>query len=181
MTLLLATALAGYVSPTGSAPLKPNQYRAENDLVRIRLTARTPDQIRAFYEARGFPPDALKELAQTCFITIGILNKSRRVVWHKLDHWIFYSNGEELTRFRRKHWNQRWQALAVRAGLRATFRWTLLPEELDFQPDEGEGGNIILPRVRTPITIKAVFYKETIAAQNAVNLHIGDIRCAVDP
>jgi hypothetical protein len=39
----------------------------------------------------------------------------------------------------------------------STFRLTLLPETLDFQPDEQEGGNIILPPTRAPILLQADF------------------------
>ena len=39
----------------------------------------------------------------------------------------------------------------------STFRWTLIPETLDFLPDEEEGGNIILPRVEGPIAVHASF------------------------
>jgi hypothetical protein len=39
----------------------------------------------------------------------------------------------------------------------STFRWTLLPESLDFRPDEAEGGNIVLPPPSGPFTIEAPF------------------------
>lgn len=46
-----------------------------------------------------------------------------------------------------------------------TFRWTLLPENLDFQPDEREGGNIMLPRTRDPL----------------LRLKFDNLYCAEDP
>ena len=39
----------------------------------------------------------------------------------------------------------------------SAFRWTLLPEKLDYQPDEQGGDNIILPRVNTHIKLEARF------------------------
>jgi len=40
----------------------------EDDLIRLRLIPRTPEQMAGFYEARGFPVAMIEELTQHCFL-----------------------------------------------------------------------------------------------------------------
>ncbi len=62
----------------------------------------------------------------------------------------------------------------------STFRWTLLPEQLDYQPDEQEGGNIILPRVSTPITLEARFASGNNKQGPVINYRNDKLQCAYD-
>ena len=180
--VLLAVTLLGVLPTTvpGAPATAAKRLEYQDARLRLRFMPRSPQQIRAFYEARGFPPAALAELAATCFITVGIRNRSRQVLWHDLKDWRFTRKGKPLARLLRSHWQRRWEELGIRAGLRATFRWTLLPETLDFQPDEGEGGNIILPRGDGPIRIEAVFHTGPHGTGETLRIETGDIPCAVD-
>jgi len=152
----------------------------ENDQFRLHLSPRTPNQIAAFYTGRGFPPFAIDEVRKLCFITVGLRNKSNDLLWLDLSNWRFTTSEGELKRYLRPALKQHWQELGLEKRFQATFRWTLMPEKLDFRPYEGEGGNIILPRTDKPITVTA-----SIAAGKdkapIYDVKIENVYCAVDP
>ena len=127
------------------------------DEILIEFTPRSPEQMGSFYEARGFPQSMLELLQQQCFITVRIHNTSQEQIWLELENWEFSSNGKVIKREHRNTWKQRWLAMNIPLRYQSTFRWTLLPETLDYLPGEIEGGNIVLPATRQPVTLKAMF------------------------
>jgi len=123
----------------------------------IKFISRTPNQMSSFYEARGFPKEMRDVLKQQCFITVGILNKSQTKIWLNLSNWQFTTNGKPLKRQHRDYWKKRWQAMHMPLNKQSTFRWTLIPETLDYLPGEHEGGNIVLPFTDKPVSLTATF------------------------
>lgn len=168
--------LAAAAALQAAMPLAVNR-----DEVQIRFQPRTPDQITSFYEARGFPPVMLDILRQQCYIGVRIHNTSNDILWLELANWTFHHNGKTLERDHRDAWKQHWTELKIPLRSQSTFRWTLIPETLDFLPYETEGGNIILPRVEGPITLDASFATAEDRQGPAVNIHIDDLYCAKDP
>lgn len=152
---LLATLLVSCAAPAGAEPGGPYTYRSER--LTVVLDPRTPEQIAAFYEARGFAAPMIALLAEQCYITVFIHNTGPDIVWLDLAQWRFGNVDGELVRLDRDYWRQRWRAMGIPPAHQSTFRWTLLPEQLDFRPDEREGGNIILPRTGKAITVSARF------------------------
>lgn len=150
------------------------------DPVKLKLIPRSPEQMSAFYEARGFPPPMIERLAQQCFITVGIHNTGKDIIWLDLANWRFTAGGKELYRPHRDEWKKQWQAMGVPLAKQSTFRWTLLPEKLDYQPDEAEGGNIILPRVKGPITLYAEFASGADKRGPLIRVIHKNLRCAED-
>lgn len=118
---------------------------------------RTPEQIAAFYIGRKFPAEMVADLRSRCFITVLIRNKGDDILWLDLSQWRFRSPAGAVGRFDRGYWHAHWEALDAPLPARATFRWTLLPEALDFRPGEAEGGNLVLPRTADPYTVEARF------------------------
>jgi hypothetical protein len=173
----LSLLLASFVSFYAYSAEKPLAY--ENDYFRLQLSPRTPNQIAAFYTGRGFPPFAIEELRQSCFVTVGLRNKSKQIVWLDLSNWQFITADGELKRYRRSDWKKRWKELGLEKRFQSTFRWTLMPEKLDFRPYEGEGGNIILPRAGKPFSLIAsiaVGEKQ----DKSFKIKIENIKCASD-
>lgn len=123
----------------------------------IKFKSRTPDQMASFYEARGFPRAMREVLKQQCFITVGILNKSHTKIWLDLSSWQFSAGGKPLKREHRDYWKKRWQDMGMPLNKQSTFRWTLIPETLDYLPGEHEGGNIVLPFTDKAISLTATF------------------------
>jgi hypothetical protein len=171
----LFTLLAATVSVAATQPIVINTEQIE-----IQLAPRTPDQLMSFYEARGFPSEMIDILSRQCFITVRIHNKSKSIIWHDLADWQFSHNGEPLKREHRNYWLDKWHAMNMPQASISTFRWTLIPETLDYLPDEEEGGNVILPRVTGPIAVKASFATGNDKQGPVLNIEYDKLYCAED-
>lgn len=174
LAIFLSITLAG-VSNAATAP----QY--DSPELAVGLIPRTPQQIAAFYEARGFNKPMIEKLKQQCFITVWIHNKSSRVIWLDLAQWRFSNADGVITRPDRRYWKAVWNEMQIPLAHQSTFRWTLLPESLDFQPDEREGGNIVLPRNDKPLMIQATFPTGADKSGMPITINFNSIQCAKDP
>jgi len=123
----------------------------------IEFTPRTANQMISFYEARGFPEAMRDVLRKQCFITVGIQNISNKKIWLDMSNWKFTAGAKHIKRENRDYWKQRWQNMGMPLSKQSTFRWTLIPETLDYLPGEREGGNILLPFTDKKISITATF------------------------
>lgn len=179
-TLFVFCAITFRSTAVIGAPADTHRPGFETAHFSLRLIPRTPNQIAAFYTGRGFPPAATELLRQRCFITLGLRNKGREIVWLDLSNWQFKTSQGVLRRDMRQDWATRWAQLGLEKRFQSTFRWTLMPEKLDFRPFESEGGNIILPRTGKPITITA-----SIAVgkpkTKVYPVRIENVMCANDP
>lgn len=153
----------------------------ESPQLSVWLSPRTPQQIAAFYEARGFSQAMLAYIKPLCFITVRIRNKSQHVIWLDLKNWQFSDTSGTLQRFHRNDLKATWQNMNVPLAHQSTFRWTLLPEKLDFRPGETEGGNIVLPRHGKPVHLKATFMTHANKAGQAILVELDNINCANNP
>jgi hypothetical protein len=158
---------------------RPGPYYEDSHLL-VKLVPRTPTQMAAFYEARGFPPEALDRIRQTCFMTLVIENRSKDVLWVDLGQWKFSSDGEPVTRLDGSYWQQQWNAINLRQASRSTFGWTQFPQLRDLQPDETVGGNLVLPGNIDRVTIDAVLQPGKDREDTPVRLGFGNIECAKD-
>lgn len=168
--LLAAQPAAGQESERG--------HTAENAALKVRLSPRTPEQIAAFYEGRGFPGRMVELLRDMCFITTIVSNKSEQVIWHDLDAWRFSTSEGAVPRVTRPDWKARWADMDAPMPNQSTFRWTLMPDRLDFRPGESEGGNIVLPHTDSAIRIEARFYTNADRSGEPIILHFEDVYCA---
>jgi hypothetical protein len=148
------------------------------DQLEIEFSPRSPEQLMSFYEARGFPNEMIDILKRQCFITVRIHNKSQEKVWHDLANWEFIHNGKPLRREHRNFWLDKWRSMNMPQASISTFRWTLIPETLDYLPDEQEGGNIILSRVSGPIQVKASFPTGEDKQGPVINIEFDHLFCA---
>ncbi len=148
--------------------------------VEIELTPRSPDQMGSFYEARGFPENVREVLGKQCFITVGIHNTSNEKLWFDLSNWQFSVDGKPLKRHHRDYWLRLWQDMKLPMGKQSTFRWTLIPEQLDYLPGEDEGGNIILPFTDKMITLRAKFLTGDNGQGEPVIIEYDRLYCAED-
>lgn len=169
--LLLSTVLPVLALPASAA---------DGAAIELQFKPRTPNQMSAFYEARGFPDEMIKPLHEQCFITVRVTNTGQQVAWLDLANWKFSANGKPLQRYHRNFWLEKWQRMDMPAAHRSTFRWTLIPELLDYQPGESEGGNIILPRVKGPIRLHAEFATGQDRNGPPVKLDYDNLECTED-
>lgn len=155
--------------------------RHDSPRLTVQLGPRAPEQIAAFYEARGFQGDMIEILRRQCYLTVFIHNKSKDILWLDLQQWEFSNADGPITRLDRHYWRERWQAMDIPLAHQSTFRWTLLPERLDFLPGEREGGNIILPRQDRPLRIRARFDAGADRSGTPVQVEFNAVKCAADP
>ncbi len=148
--------------------------------LKITFTPRTPNQMGSFYEARGFPGDMRDILKKQCFITISIANTSNKKIWLDLSNWKFTSGGKSLKREDRNYWKKRWQTMKMPLNKQSTFRWTLIPETLDYLPNEHEGGNIVLPFTNKPISLTATFATGENKQGKTITINTDKLFCAED-
>jgi len=146
--------------------------------LQVSLSPRKPEQMAAFYEGRGFSKEMINLLKQQCFITVGIHNKSNDIIWHDLSNWTFQTAGKTINDYERSHWKQLWKKMKIPMAHQSTFRWTLLPPELDFRPNEHEGGNIIFPYTETEILLTAEFRTKSDKTGKPIKITINNIFCA---
>jgi hypothetical protein len=146
----------------------------------IKFIPRTPNQMASFYEARGFPRAMRDVLKNQCFITVGILNKSKTKIWLDLSNWQFSAGGKPLKREHRDYWKKRWQQMGMPLNKQSTFRWTLIPETLDYLPDEHEGGNLVLPFTDKAISLTATFATGDDRQGKKITISTDKLFCAED-
>ena len=174
LTILLSIPLA-----SGNNAATPSQY--DSPALAVGLMPRTPQQIAAFYEARGFSKPMIQKLKQQCFFTVWIHNKGSQVIWLDLSQWSIQNTDGVVARRDRHYWQSVWEEMQIPLAHQSTFRWTLLPEILDFQPDEREGGNIVLPRNDNPLQIQATFMTQADKSGTSITVSFTNIQCANDP
>lgn len=177
--MLLAIAAGVNLATSNAAEWNP-PHKFKNDDIRIGVYPRTPSQMAAFYEGRGFPKQAIEETTKYCFITIGIRNTGKQKIWLDLAHWRFYNEQGEIKRKGREQWKQIWTALEVPLSKQATFYWTTLPEMRDLHRDEPVGGNVMLNPTYTPFTIEARFPTGENKDGKPLVVTIEKIRCLKD-
>ena len=165
----------------GIAVETPPAYEWNSSQLHIRLEPRTPNQMAAFYEARGFGQTMIDILRAQCYITVLIENRSRDILWLDLAQWRFANADGEIPRPDRNYWKARWQAMDIPLAHQSTFRWTLLPEQLDFRPGEREGGNIVLPRLGKPMRIHARFARGKDREGAPIDVAFDAVICAENP
>jgi hypothetical protein len=143
LTVFLAAGLLTFSARAMEKPY-PGPH-IENDDLLVVLRPQIRAGMAAFYEARGFPPAARDLITATCFVTVHVRNKSRRVIWLDLAEWTFTSNGKPLKRLGLDYWDKQWDGINLRQASRSTFGWTQFPAVRDLQPDEPVGGNLVFP------------------------------------
>jgi hypothetical protein len=156
---LAGVLLAALVCTRASAIDKPYPGPfVENDQLLVVLIPHTRDQMAAFYEARGFPRDAITRIRKTCFVTVHVRNKSRSVIWLEQKNWRTTGNNKPLPRLGSDYWYGQWNDIDLPLAKRSTFGWTQLPLVRDLQPDEPVGGNVVFPGTTESFDLEARFY-----------------------
>ncbi|MFV1992285.1 MAG: hypothetical protein ACC635_00160 [Acidiferrobacterales bacterium] len=156
---------------------KDGTVSVSNTTLSFKMVPRTPDQMAAFYEGRGFPAKVTSVFNEVCFFTVIVKNLSRDIVWLEPASWqIKRESGANIKRLGQQYWRQRWSQLDLPKNNQATFRWTLLPTSRDLRPDEGVGGNLVLAATSGNIMVTPVF-RLGAEGQSRLKLATQTIRC----
>jgi hypothetical protein len=176
---LLLAGLLWVISALVRAETPPTPS-VENDGLYLFVRLNTPDQMAAFYEARGFPDNAIERLRRTCFVMAHIENRGNEIIWLELKNWHFLTRQGEVNRLDRNYWMRVWDAISLPQASRSTFGWTQLPRERDLQPGEPVGGNVILPATDEPFTLQADFLTGKNKRAGMISVRFENLRCAKD-
>ena len=156
------------------------EFKYEDDDVMFRVYRRSPNQIAAFYEGRGFDHKAINEIKKYCSIAVIVKNKTNDVLWLELDKWRFVSEGETVSRTTRTFWKSLWEKINLPQAHQSTYGWTLMPELRDLQKDESVGGSIPLPMLTEPFTIIANFSTGQNKGGKIKTVTMKNIKCRAD-
>jgi hypothetical protein len=111
----------------------------------------------AFYIGRRFPPEVINETRKLCFVTVGIRNRTREVIWLEPERWRFVNASGDVRRLSREEWRKRLDAIGAPPAVRTTLTWTQLPDERDLQPNENVGANAAIPPLKGEFVLEARF------------------------
>jgi len=160
-----------------AADEKSKTVEYENAMIKMMVIPRTREQMKAFYEGRGFSQQAIATIAEACFMTVVIKNKTDKILWLELDNWQFHSGAAEVERLDRAFWMQRWEKLHVPVANRSTFGWTLLPERRDLRAEEGVGGNITMKFSEQAFNLTAKFLRGEDKQTSPLTVQLNNLQC----
>jgi hypothetical protein len=159
------------------APGHPRGVTYSDERILVRVIPRSPAQMAAFYEARGFPPRAIAESRRYCFMTVHVDNLSDDIIWLEPRTWRLTAAGRDLVRMDEQYWHTRWQELELGRANLSTFGWTLLPEVRDLHPGEPAGGNIVLPLTPDAVTVTMHFRTGAHGTGKEIEISFPDLQC----
>jgi hypothetical protein len=116
-------------------------WQAETGGIQVRLTQISPDQARAFYQARGFSPEAAGRYARECVFMTVVRNIGDTPVEHRLADWRYIVAGQPGRAIRSKaEWEALWKQSDVSEAARIAFTWAQFPDTQTFAPGDWNQG-----------------------------------------
>ena len=135
-----ATALAG--TDTGVDPETGlANWQTDTEGIQVRLTQISPDQTRAFYQARGFSAADAERYASKCVFMTVVRNIGGAPIRHRLADWRYVSAGQPARAIRSKaEWERLWKQQGVAEAARIAFTWAQFPATQTFAPGDWNQG-----------------------------------------
>jgi hypothetical protein len=143
LTLLTAWATATAASSTTHVDEETGltTWQAETADVQVRLTQISPDQARAFYQARGFSAAAAERYAAECVFMTVVRNVGTAPIEHRLADWRYGVAGQPPRAIRSKaQWERLWQQTGVSEAALIAFNWAQFPAIQTFAPGDWNQG-----------------------------------------
>jgi hypothetical protein len=146
---LAVVIVLGLAVPGTHAASPAQSWEARAHGVHLSLTQILPDQVRGFYGARGFAPDAVELMAtRHCFFQTVLRNESAGVAIHfNLREWKVHASGTEQPLKLVADWLPEWERRGVSEPARTAFRWALFPAEQSYEVGDWNMGMITLAHV----------------------------------
>lgn len=135
-----AAALAG-TDTSVDADTGLTTWQTETAGIQVRLTQISPDQARAFYQARGFSAAAAERYASECVFMTVVRNIGDTPILHRLADWRYESAGQPPRAIRSKaQWERIWKQQGVSESARIAFSWAQFPATQTFAPGDWNQG-----------------------------------------
>jgi hypothetical protein len=140
--LALWTAAAGASTDTSvDAETGLATWQTETAGIQVRLTQISPDQARAFYQARGFSAAAAERYAVECVFMTVVRNIGDTPIEHRLADWRYRGAGQPSRTIRSKtEWERLWRQNGVHEAARIAFNWAQFPAAQTFAPGDWNQG-----------------------------------------
>ncbi|QKK11804.1 MAG: hypothetical protein HND59_09620 [Pseudomonadota bacterium] len=120
-------------------------WRMDAQGFQVELVQLQPNQVRAFYIARGFSAEQAESLAVTCLMQMIVRNAQptgAQPIQLPLAHWgVHTAAGRQPLRLT-GDWDTLWDAQGTAPEARLAFRWALFPVDQTFHPGDGNWGMI---------------------------------------
>jgi hypothetical protein len=116
-------------------------WEVDNMGVHLRLTQISPDQARAFMQARGLDGKSVEEFALTCVYMTVLRNDGKQPIDYRLADWRYVLENKTAKSMLTKHeWLARWQPRKLAKPVRLAFEWSQFPVEQTFSPGDWNQG-----------------------------------------
>jgi hypothetical protein len=116
-------------------------WQTETAGIQVRLTQISPDQVRGFYQARGFSPEVAERYAGECVFMTVVRNIGNAPIQHRLADWRYEPAGQPPRAIRGKaQWERLWKQLGVAEAARIAFTWAQFPATQTFAPGDWNQG-----------------------------------------
>ncbi|MHB1092571.1 hypothetical protein [Thiobacillus sp.] len=151
----LVFAMSLWVSAAGASETSRDpetgleSWQIETQGIQVRLTQISPDQARAFYQARGFTPEQAEDYASRCVFMTVVRNIGSLPIEHRLSDWRYVAGDGEARAIRSKaEWDATWARLGVLESARIAFDWAQFPASQTFHPGDWNQGMTSYPLPR---------------------------------
>ncbi|EGV19061.1 hypothetical protein [Thiocapsa marina] len=143
--------------------------------VTLSLTQLLPDQVRAFYVARGFDLADANVFAEACvFMTVLRNDAAPGEIDFRLTDWEVRYDGATRSLPPPENWLTQWSARGVPDAAMLAFRWAQFPAEQSYAPGEWNQG--MLATGLPPGSRFDLIARWTIADQTYEG-RLDDVRC----
>ncbi|MDP1643994.1 MAG: hypothetical protein Q8L71_00650 [Thiobacillus sp.] len=116
-------------------------WQTETSNIQVRLTQISPDQVRGFYQARGFSVQAAERYTSECVFMTVVRNIGDAPIQHRLADWRYFSAGQPPRSIRSKAaWERLWKQQGVPEAARIAFTWAQFPATQTFAPGDWNQG-----------------------------------------
>jgi hypothetical protein len=103
---------------------------------------RLPDQTRAFFAARGFPPEAADRIGRGCVFKTIVKNGAQadQGIEYHMDQWRVVRQKDSNAPVLKEVWAREWQERGLPEAARIAFQWALLPSHQHLEPGDYNWG-----------------------------------------
>ena len=115
-------------------------WQTETAGIQVRLTQISPDQARAFYQARGFSAADAERYASECVFMTVVRNIGDSPIRHRLADWRYVSAGQPRAIRSKADWERLWKQQGVTESARIAFTWAQFPTAQTFEPGDWNQG-----------------------------------------
>ena len=137
----MTSVLAAETRHTVDPETQLSTWETEAHHVHLRLTQISPNQARAFMQARGLDEKSVDEFARTCVYMTVLRNASSKPVKFCLAEWRYVPEfGTPQTMLGKHDWLAKWQPRKHPKPVKLAFEWSQFPFEQTFAPGDWNQG-----------------------------------------